>query len=59
MTIQNEIGFPQYILDQLHQIGHNSTIYTGIGSAVTALAKQNKYITAISDYRRQGKTAGF
>ncbi|XP_033217488.1 glutathione hydrolase 1 proenzyme-like isoform X2 [Belonocnema kinseyi] len=59
MSIQNEEGFPPSLLDFFHSVGHNSTAYKGLGSAVTAIVKQNGHITANSDYRRYGKTAGF
>ncbi|XP_043464243.1 glutathione hydrolase 1 proenzyme-like isoform X2 [Leptopilina heterotoma] len=59
MTIQYENGFPQAVLNHLRAIKHNATTYTGIGSAITAIAKNKMSITAISDYRRQGTTAGY
>ena len=59
MSIQNEKDFPPSLLNYLHSIGHNVTVYKGIGSAITAIAKQNGMLTAISDYRRLGTTAGF
>lgn len=59
MAIQYENGFPQPVLNHLRTLKHNVTTYTGIGSAITAIAKNKMTITAISDYRRQGKTAGY
>ena len=59
MKIENERGFPPSLLDYLYSIGHNITVYNGIGSAVTVIAKKNGLITANSDYRRKGKTDGF
>lgn len=59
MSIHNEKGFPPSLLKFLHSVGHNSTAYEGLGSAITAIVKQNGLITANSDYRRYGKTAGF
>ncbi|XP_043527261.1 glutathione hydrolase 1 proenzyme-like isoform X3 [Frieseomelitta varia] len=59
MIIQNEKGFPPDILHYLSSIGHNITTYSGIGSAITAISKQNGKILATSDFRREGRTAGF
>lgn len=59
MTVQYEQGFSTDILNYLSNIGHNVTTYTGIGSAITAISKQNGEIFATSDFRREGKTAGF
>lgn len=58
MNIQNEKDFCQVTLDYLTKIGHNVTTFSGIGSAITAVSKENGLITANSDYRRQGTTAG-
>ncbi|XP_067204018.1 glutathione hydrolase 1 proenzyme-like isoform X2 [Linepithema humile] len=58
MNVQNENGFCQATLNYLSKIGHNVTTFSGIGSAITAVSKENNLITANSDYRRQGKTAG-
>ncbi|XP_071562218.1 glutathione hydrolase 1 proenzyme [Temnothorax nylanderi] len=58
MNIQNEKNFCQVTLDYLNKIGHNVTTFSGIGSAITAISKENGLITANSDYRRQGTTAG-
>ncbi|XP_006621167.1 glutathione hydrolase 1 proenzyme-like isoform X1 [Apis dorsata] len=59
MIVQYEQGFSTDILNYLSNIGHNITTYTGIGSAITAISKQNGQIFATSDFRREGKTAGF
>ena len=59
MIVQNEKGFPSDILHYLGSIGHNITTYSGIGSAITAISKQNGQILASSDFRREGRTAGF
>ncbi|XP_020279668.1 gamma-glutamyltranspeptidase 1-like isoform X2 [Pseudomyrmex gracilis] len=59
MNLQNEHGFCHSVLDYLDKIGHNTSTFTGIGSAITAVSSENGEITANSDYRRQGKTAGF
>ncbi|KAF7997295.1 hypothetical protein HCN44_005572 [Aphidius gifuensis] len=60
MTIEAEPGFNQSILDYLIGIGHNTTFYSGIGSAITAVSRKNyNGITANSDYRRQGTVSGF
>lgn len=58
MNLQNEKNFCQTTLDYLSSIGHNVTTFSGIGSAITAVAKEKGIITANSDYRRQGRTAG-
>lgn len=58
MEVQNEKDFCQATLNYLSNIGHNVTTFTGIGSAITAVSKENDLITANSDYRRQGRTAG-
>ncbi|KOX78785.1 Gamma-glutamyltranspeptidase 1 [Melipona quadrifasciata] len=59
MIVQNEKGFSSDILNYLWSIGHNVTTYSGIGSAITAVSKQNGQIFASSDFRREGRTAGF
>lgn len=59
MQVQIEHNFPPYILDYLAEIGHDIATYEGIGSAVTAVSDNNGQITANSDFRRQGTTAGF
>ncbi|XP_058800051.1 scoloptoxin SSD14-like [Phymastichus coffea] len=59
MVIQNEKNFPQSVLQYLHNIGHNVTTFSGIGSAVTGISNNNGQIMANSDYRRLGRTAGF
>ncbi|KAL0131679.1 hypothetical protein PUN28_002905 [Cardiocondyla obscurior] len=58
MNIQNEKHFCQDTLDFLKKIGHNVTLYSGIGSAITAVSNENGFIFANSDYRRQGTVAG-
>ena len=58
MEVQNEENFCPDTLNYLRKIGHNVTGFSGIGSAITAVARENGIITANSDYRRQGKTAG-
>ncbi|XP_018357572.1 PREDICTED: gamma-glutamyltranspeptidase 1-like [Trachymyrmex cornetzi] len=58
MNIQNEKDFCPVTLDHLKKIGHNVTTFSGIGSAITGVSKENGFITANSDYRRQGTTAG-
>ncbi|XP_026669040.1 glutathione hydrolase 1 proenzyme-like isoform X3 [Ceratina calcarata] len=59
MKVENERKFAPTVLSYLHSIGHNVSTYGGIGSAVTAVAKQHGHIIASSDFRREGKTAGF
>ncbi|XP_011144362.1 glutathione hydrolase 1 proenzyme isoform X2 [Harpegnathos saltator] len=59
MTVQNEHDFCDATLDYLKKVGHNVTTFSGIGSAITAISREKGYITANSDYRRQGRTAGF
>lgn len=59
MNLQNEHGFCPSVLNYLDKIGHNTSTFTGIGSAITAVSSENGQITANSDYRRQGRTAGF
>lgn len=59
MAIQNEHNFPSDILNHLWGIGHNITAFSGIGSAVTIVGRKNGRVTANSDWRRQGTTAGF
>ncbi|KMQ89853.1 gamma-glutamyltranspeptidase 1 [Lasius niger] len=58
MNVQNEKDFCPDTLNYLSKIGHNITTFSGIGSAITAVSKENGLITANSDYRRQGRTAG-
>ncbi|XP_076392246.1 glutathione hydrolase 1 proenzyme isoform X2 [Megachile rotundata] len=59
MAIQSEHGFSPDVLNYLASIGHNVTTYTGIGSAITAVSRENGKIFASSDFRREGRTAGF
>lgn len=59
MKVENEKGFSPNILDYLSSIGHNVSTFSGIGSAITAVSKQNGQIFASSDFRREGRTAGF
>jgi gamma-glutamyltranspeptidase/glutathione hydrolase/leukotriene-C4 hydrolase len=59
MNVQNEKGFCSTTLSYLYAIGHNVTTFTGIGSAITAVSRENGLITANSDYRRQGRIAGW
>lgn len=59
MVVQNEKGFSPDVLNYLWSIGHNVSTYSGIGSAITAISKQNGEIIASSDFRREGRTAGF
>ncbi|XP_076234085.1 glutathione hydrolase 1 proenzyme isoform X2 [Calliopsis andreniformis] len=59
MYVQNEQGFSPDVLSYLSSIGHNVTTFSGIGSAITAVAKENGKIFACSDFRREGRTAGF
>ncbi|KZC06406.1 PREDICTED: gamma-glutamyltranspeptidase 1-like [Dufourea novaeangliae] len=59
MNVQNEKGFTPIVLNYLSNIGHNVTTFTGIGSAITAVSKEDGKLFASSDFRRQGKTAGF
>ncbi|XP_032684542.1 scoloptoxin SSD14-like isoform X2 [Odontomachus brunneus] len=59
MNVQNEHDFCESTLSYLRKIGHNVTTFSGIGSAITGISKEKGYITANSDYRRQGRTAGF
>lgn len=58
MNVQNEKDFCPATLNYLNKIGHHVTTFSGIGSAITAVSKENGLITANSDYRRQGRTAG-
>lgn len=58
MNVQNEKDFCSTTVNYLREIGHNVTTFFGIGSAITAISKENGLITANSDYRRQGRTAG-
>lgn len=58
MRVQNEKGFAPDVLHYLSSIGHNVTMFSGIGSAITAVARQNGEVFACSDFRRQGRTAG-
>lgn len=59
MNVQNEKDFCEPTLDYLRKIGHNVTMFQGIGSAITGISREKGYINANSDYRRQGRTAGF
>lgn len=59
MIAQNEKGFSPDVLRYLSSIGHNVSTYSGIGSAITAVSKENGQIFASSDFRREGRTAGF
>ncbi|XP_033215538.1 glutathione hydrolase 1 proenzyme-like, partial [Belonocnema kinseyi] len=59
MKVQMEEGFSPSVLHYLDSIGHNTTNYLGMGSTVSAIAKENGIITAIADGRRQGGASGF
>ncbi|XP_011312597.1 gamma-glutamyltranspeptidase 1 [Fopius arisanus] len=60
MRIDVEKGFSQPLLRHMIEIGHNTSYFRGIGSAVCAISKINaKGISANSDYRRQGGVAGY
>ncbi|XP_035739251.1 glutathione hydrolase 1 proenzyme-like isoform X2 [Vespa mandarinia] len=59
MTAQTEKGFCPDIIQYLREVKHNVSTFTGIGSAITAVANDENGITANSDYRRQGSVAGF
>ncbi|XP_024939559.1 glutathione hydrolase 1 proenzyme isoform X2 [Cephus cinctus] len=59
MNIQNENEFSRSILEALHEIGHDIKKYSGIGSAITGVAVKDGIVTANSDFRREGRTAGF
>lgn len=59
MTVQNENGFSESVLQYLTEIGHTTDTYAGLGSAVTAIAVQNGSILANSDYRRIAVVAGY
>ncbi|XP_063973968.1 scoloptoxin SSD14-like [Diachasmimorpha longicaudata] len=60
MRIDVERGFSQPLLKHLMELGHNTSYFSGIGSAICAVSKLNhEGITANSDYRRQGDVAGY
>lgn len=59
MVVQSEKGFSSDVLKYLTSIGHNVTTFSGIGSAITAVSRENGKIFASSDFRREGRTAGF
>ncbi|XP_046419011.1 glutathione hydrolase 1 proenzyme-like [Neodiprion fabricii] len=59
MTIQNENGFSSNVLAYLEEIGHTTSTYSGLGSAITGISVQDGSVTANSDYRRQGVVAGY
>ncbi|XP_012250890.2 scoloptoxin SSD14-like isoform X2 [Athalia rosae] len=59
MTVQNENGFSESILKYLHEIGHTSNTYSGLGSAVVGISVNDGNLTANSDYRRLGVVSGF
>ncbi|XP_033324257.2 glutathione hydrolase 1 proenzyme [Megalopta genalis] len=59
MEAQTETEFSQNAMNYLKSIGHNVTTFSGIGSALTAVSRENGKVYAISDFRRQGKTDGF
>lgn len=59
MNIQYEANFPSDILKFLQGVGHNITVYKGIGSAATVVCRHKGKIMANSDWRRQGTHAGF
>lgn len=60
MKLEAEPKFDQQILEYLKSLEHNVSYYGGLGSAVTAISRINyPGVTANSDYRRIGSTAGF
>lgn len=60
MQIDVENGFSMPILKHLKAVGHNTTYFKGIGSAICAISKLNHPgITANSDWRRLGGVDGY
>ena len=60
MKIERENEFPDKIIYSLESIGHKVTGFEGIGSCAAAVERDGHgKILANSDWRRQGKTAGF
>ncbi|XP_078033870.1 glutathione hydrolase 1 proenzyme [Augochlora pura] len=59
MAAQTEVEFSKDVMSYLSSIGHNVTTFSGIGSALTAVSRENGKVYAVSDFRRQGKTDGF
>lgn len=59
MEVVHEQEFSPDVLNYLHGIGHNLTLPAGLMSGITAVAISNGQVTANSDYRREGTTAGF
>ncbi|XP_058793740.1 scoloptoxin SSD14-like [Phymastichus coffea] len=59
MYIHSEPDFPEDILDYLRKLGHKNRINDILGTAVTAIARENEVIVANADYRRGGAAVGF
>ena len=58
MEISYEPMFNETILSYLREIGHKASVYES-GASMSAIAQNNRRITANSDYRRQGTVSGF
>ena len=58
MDIGFDEDFDEDNIRFLKNIGHNYT-FSDFPAIVTAISKVKGHITASSDYRRQGRSAGF
>ncbi|XP_064833931.1 glutathione hydrolase 5 proenzyme-like isoform X2 [Oncorhynchus masou masou] len=58
-NVKFEHGFDKSVIEALKIIGHRVTDYEYFFNVVNAVAKEDGCITAVSDARKQGKSAGY
>uniref|UniRef100_A0A8C8IXY2 Gamma-glutamyltransferase 5a n=1 Tax=Oncorhynchus tshawytscha TaxID=74940 RepID=A0A8C8IXY2_ONCTS len=58
-NVKFENGFDKSVIEALKIIGHRVTDYKYFFNVVNAVAKEDGCITAVSDARKQGKSAGY
>uniref|UniRef100_A0A4W5N5B9 Glutathione hydrolase n=1 Tax=Hucho hucho TaxID=62062 RepID=A0A4W5N5B9_9TELE len=58
-NVKFEHGFDKPVIEALKVIGHRVTDYPYFFNVVNAVAKEDGCITAVSDARKQGKSAGY
>ncbi|XP_052781988.1 glutathione hydrolase 1 proenzyme-like [Mya arenaria] len=58
-TLQIQTGFPGEVIDGLRAMGHNITMSDSAFSVVQGILRCGNYITANSDYRKDGAPDGY
>ncbi|XP_052779497.1 glutathione hydrolase 1 proenzyme-like [Mya arenaria] len=58
-TLQIQTGFPGEVIDGLRAMGHNITMLDSAFSVVQGILRRGDYITANSDYRKDGAPDGY